>query len=528
MIEFELKFQIPPGRRDAVRSFVAGRGRPLLRPVDLQALYFDTPRRLLARAGIALRLRHEGAGWVQTLKGAATDGIGREEYNLTLQHLGDSRSPPDVDPRRHRDVPLGKRLVELLAADADPDTDTGLRCSYRSDVRRLLRQLKTRFGTVELAFDEGHLVSEGSKLEICELEIELISGHPMAVIDAARRWAPRFGLWLDTRSKAERGDLLARGERIAVAQSQVARTTLHEQHSPRAALQASIVAVRNAILANASQIASGLFDAEHVHQLRVMLRRLRVHLRLFADDPAAAASGRPLAAPAAELFRGLGAGRDRSVLAGPVSTNIVAALRQAGDDGEFQLPNADDADARMVELVRSLASQQLLLGLVEATLPAFVDVPSASEGRVSLAGAAPADAKLIKQSHLSSLLAKRLGHWQRSIARDAGKFDELDEAARHRLRKHVKRLRYAIEATNGLFDKRRSKAVTKPLKSAQLLLGDLNDLSTAIQVFGGVAGADHRAWFARGWLIAQQQTQVDCVARPMKRLALAMRKKRLR
>ena len=43
-----------------------------------------------------------------------------------------------------------------------------------------------------------------------ELEIELISGHPQAVIDAGRDCVQRFGLWLDTQTKAHRGDRLAR------------------------------------------------------------------------------------------------------------------------------------------------------------------------------------------------------------------------------------------------------------------------------------------------------------------------------
>ncbi len=523
MIEFELKFQIPPARREAVRAFVAGSKRPALRPVHLQAIYFDTPQRLLARSGIALRVRREGEVWVQTLKGAATDGLGREEYNLPLQDGRNNSEPPAVDPQRHHDMPLGKRLVALLASNPDD----GLQCSYRSDVKRLQRRLKTRFGTVELAFDDGHLLSAGDRLAICELEIELINGHPMAVIDVARRWALRFGLWLDIRSKAERGDLLARGLSVSPANSDIAPSTLHEQHRPRAALQASIAAVRNPILANASQIASGSFDPEHVHQLRVMLRRLRVILRLFGDDPAAAELGQPLVEPAADLFRGLGVGRDRSVLAGQVSADIEAALRHAGDAGGLPLPGADDADARTVDLVRSSDSQHLLLGLIEATLPSVADVHSVGDGGGPLADAARPGAEPAKPARLRSMLRHRLGRWQRSISRDAGKFAELDDTARHQLRKHVKRLRYAIDAANDLLDKRKAKALAKPLKRAQQILGDINDLSTAIGAFD-TGNADHRAWFARGWLIARQQALVDEGAKPMKRLARAMRKKKLR
>ncbi len=523
MIEFELKFQIPPARRDAVRAFVAGSKRPALRPLRLQASYFDTPQRLLARSGIALRVRREGAAWVQTLKGAAPDGLGREECNHPLDDGDDINTPPDVDPLRHRGVPLGDQLIDLLASNPDDR----LQCSYRSEVMRLQRQLKTRFGTVELAFDEGQLIGAGDRLAICELEIELITGHPMAVIDVARRWAMRFGLWLDTRSKAERGDLLSRGLNVSPPHADIAQSALHEQHPPRMALQASIASVRNPILANASQIASGRFDPEHVHQLRVMLRRLRVMLRLFGDDPAAAELGLPLVEPAADLFRGLGAGRDRSVLAGPVSADIQAALRQAGEGGELPLPGSDDADAGTVELVRSSPSQSLLLSLVEVTLSAMVDAHASVDSTLSLPDPGHSGGKPARTARLRRLLLRRLGHWQASISRAAGNFDELDENARHQLRKHVKRLRYAIDAADDVLDKRRAKAIRKPLKQAQQVLGEINDLATALRAFDR-PDAGHRDWFARGWLIARQQALIGGGVKSMNRLARATRKKKLR
>lgn len=523
MIEFELKFQIPPARRAAVRAFVAGNKRPALPPIHLQAIYFDTPQRLLAASGIALRVRREGAVWVQTLKGAAADGLGREECNHTLQDATSAGTPPEVDPQRHRGLPLGDRLIDLLASNPAER----LQCSYRSDVKRLRRQLKTRFGSVELAFDEGHLLSTTDRLAICELEIELINGHPLAVIDVARRWALRFGLWLDIRSKAERGDLLARGLSVSPPRSDIAPAALHEQHPPRIALQASIASVRNPILANASQIASGRFDAEHLHQLRVMLRRLRVILRLFGDDPAAAELGLPLVEPAAELFRGLGTGRDRSVLASQVSTDIEAALRQAGEAGPLPVPGVDDVDARMVELVRASASQSLLLDLVQVTLPAVVDVHTAHDDKLSPAEPTHPGDKSARPVRLRKLLLSRLGRWQRAIARDADQFVELDETARHQLRKHVKRLRYAIEAAKGLLDERKVKAIRKPLKQAQQVLGEINDLATALGAFNR-PDAGHLAWFARGWLIARQRALVDAGVEPMQRLARATRKKKLR
>ncbi len=62
MTEIELRFQIPESQWPAVRRWVAGAGKSVAAQERLQASYFDTPERDLARAGFALRLRREGRG----------------------------------------------------------------------------------------------------------------------------------------------------------------------------------------------------------------------------------------------------------------------------------------------------------------------------------------------------------------------------------------------------------------------------------------------------------------------------------
>src|SRR5258706_8660457 len=86
---------------------------------------------------------------------------------------------------------------------------------FLTKIRRRSSDLRTRLGVVELAFDEGAIVAGDRRMPVCELEIELVRGSPLAVIATAKQWVLRHGLWLDTRSKAERGDMLARGESAA-------------------------------------------------------------------------------------------------------------------------------------------------------------------------------------------------------------------------------------------------------------------------------------------------------------------------
>ncbi len=512
MIEFELKFQIPPQRRDAVRAFVSGKAGAS-RHERLQALYFDTAERSLARAQMALRLRREGSAWVQTLKGVATDGIGRDESEVGLDRNG--ASEPALDPQRHADEPVGRRLLDLLG----DRPGQALRCSFRSDVRRLTRTLRSRHGSVELAFDEGDLQADGERIALCELEIELERGHPLAVIDVARRWALRHGCWLDMRSKAQRGDMLARG--IAVAPPRkAARFDLDPQDSALEALRSAIRGCREQILANASQIASGRHDAGHVHQLRVGLRRLRSALELFADDPQAEALAQSIAGPAKRLFGELGALRDRSVLDGPLATSVAQALHEVAPGSGFAALPAQPGDdsPSAVEVVRSPASQHLLLDLIAVGLPP-VPQPATAQPRgtaAAVAAAAPPQALSIS---LRKQLRRRLLKWQRSVARDAGRVGELDTAARHALRKRVKRLRYAAEMASSVLGRKSTRAAVGPLRVAQDRLGELNDVATALQSSAEARERDPQRWFALGWLLARRDALLDAALPAMRKLA---------
>ena len=522
-MEVELKFQVPKDRRGAVLAWVRGSASPAPRRERLQAAYFDTPDRLLAQAGLALRLRREGRRWVQTLKGLGADGLSREEHNLPLAAADLPTGEPLADPRRHAGVPVGQRLLALL----DGQPEQALRCTYRTDIWRLTRHLRSRLGRVELAFDEGWLIAGDARLPVCELEIELLEGHPGAVIDVARRWALRHGLWLDSRSKAERGDLLARGIDVAPPR-RATEATLHRRQSPREALQSVIGHCREQIVVNAAQVAAGALEPEHVHQLRVGLRRLRSGLQLFADDAAAAAVAAPLAEPAAQLFRRLGAARDAAVLEGEVALALQQALAEVDARATLPLPGPSPAAEAPAQVLRDPLSQGLLLDLIAAGLPA--EPAQLPRRRAAAAAPGPVTADAVAESgseasslRLRPLLAQRLARWHRAILKDAAAFDTLDIEARHRLRKRIKRLRYAAEFAAGLYAPARVRATLKPLRRVQERLGLLNDVALGLAVFEALKDQHPRAWFALGWLLARRDALLAGAPAELQALADAPR-----
>jgi hypothetical protein len=223
MHEIELKFGLPASQLDALRAELARLGADIARPQILQAAYFDTPDRRLAQARAALRVRREDDDWVQTFKSAGLNTMVRVEDNQPATPPAASADGEALRPdlSRHGEA---ARQVLMQALGWEPERDppghhSGLVALYRTDMRRTRARLTVATdtpheGMVELALDEGAILAgEGTQQRceaVCELEIELLSGSPQAVILAAEAWVTRFGLWLDTQTKAHRGDRLAR------------------------------------------------------------------------------------------------------------------------------------------------------------------------------------------------------------------------------------------------------------------------------------------------------------------------------
>jgi CHAD domain-containing protein len=101
------------------------------------------------------------------------------------------------------------------------------------------------------------------------------------------------------------------------------------------------------------------------------------------------------------------------------------------------------------------------------------------------------------------LAQKRLRRWHDRIAADWARFDELEEADLHALRKRIKRQRYAVEFVAPVMGRRRTGRYLSALARIQERMGELNDLFLARQRYQALVAADAAAWFALGWLAAR-------------------------
>lgn len=463
-LEFELKLAVPREAREALRrAFLLPRTKP--RMVRLQARYFDTPDRALASAGMALRVRREGRRWVQTLKTTGAGEVGRQEFET-------ARPDASLDLAALSATPA----AGVLGAALQPSTQV-LELRFETAIRRWVRLQRVRGGVVELAFDEGRILAGERSIEVCELEIELVRGSRQVVFDVARRWQKRFGLVLDARSKAERGNLLAMGEEVP-APTRAAAVRLGRGADAAGAFSVCVRSCVGQIERNASALALAGGSDEHVHQLRVGIRRLRSLWRFFDGWIPVIPEHR--AAEARALFCALGAHRDFAVLTGEVEPRILAAGMP-----EAVLAHAEQPVPRAAEIVRAPQAQAWLLEIVES-----VECPLAADPQGDPAG------------RFKPLAVKRLRHWHDRLIAPSEEFGRLDAARRHALRKRAKRLRYALEFSASLFESKRLRRYLRRLSALQSVLGELNDLAIARSAYASRGDAP-AAWYARGWIAAR-------------------------
>ncbi len=490
--ETELKFQVPEGKRGALRRALRGRDPGGASMLQLRAYYVDTPDRRLAGAGMALRLRRENRRWVQTLKARGEGMFSRLEHDVPVQPPAIGK-PPQLDLNA-----FAGTAAESVLRTALGDEAPAMQVIFTTDVRRTLRLVKSGRSVIEVALDEGALSAAGASWPLCEIEFELKSGSMEDLIALARRWVARFHLWLDVRTKADRGDQLARRQRTGpVVHASTASVDLHDKTSADAALRLMVADCLAHLLPNAAEVARDsavASEPEHLHQTRVALRRLRSALRNYGAFSTATQASWTTGLKT--LFDQLGAARDRDALEG----TVLPALRKAGSPPLDLLvpPPAGDPAAAL----RSRACNQLLLDLIGFAQGAPLDVDAPG---------------------LRGQLRQRLRHVYRQLRADADTFPTMDDAGRHRTRKRVKRMRYSVELVSAMWRPKAVNELLGGLRLAQELLGELNDLMLAERLCRQRVESDARIWFALGWIAARRAALLSETAVALRQVATAPR-----
>jgi inorganic triphosphatase YgiF len=494
MHEVELKLQVPQDRRDALESAL---GVTRWQHLPLRAHYFDTADTLLAQHGFSLRLRKEGERWVQTLKGPGKHPMQRLEDEVDVAG-GDETPAPDL--ARHRQGAAGKALATALGGKSS-DGKPALQEQFSTQVDRYTQLMERGSTKVEVAYDHGAIHAGGKSTPVCELEVELKGGSPGMLCEMARPWVEAHGLWLSVVSKAQRGEQLAAGRAWGpVVKAGV--PALDWSMTSQAMLQAVVASCLEQILPNAGEVALGSMEAEHVHQARVGLRRLRTALREIGDF---AGDEELLDAKQLEVlattFSRLGEIRDQET----VSRVVQAKLQDAGAPPELHWPRPEQKLHSPDAAVQDTVFQTVLLDLLAFTLRE------------------PVPAKDCKKGKCGKALEKRLSKLHRQVEQDGERFTEISLEHQHRVRKRLKRLRYLSEFVTPLYGTHAVERYVQALRPAQDALGEHNDDVVGLDAYRRATAQQAQAWFAVGWLTAALRESARECQRALRKVADAPR-----
>ena len=491
--EIELKLLVAPERladfNDA--PIIAAYARNKGTRKHLKAIYYDTPKRTLRRDGFSFRVRQSGARFTQTVKTeSSNDPLRRGEWEAAV---------PSMAP----DIALAMPLVsDKLRAELERHP---VEAVFSSDIHRHQRLVDLPSGTVELAFDHGHLTAGDRSLPVSEIELELKSGSPSAIWELALRLAEHGQVKPSIRTKSARGFDLA------------ADTAPRAPKPPKLRLDPSISLdeafseiLRSCLLHLLQSLpaAEDGRDPEGMHQLRVALRRLRSALDLMRSVVSLAKLDL-MRAEAKWLAGSLSGARDWDVFRQETLLTVAQGCPSiAGFDTLGAL--ADERRASCYDQARlALADrrcQYLVIGL-----GAWIEARGwrsevAPEGLAQLAEPAINFARNI----LSTQHAK--------VLKRGRKFKSLPIEERHHVRLAAKKLRYVADFLLPLCGQSKSaKRFSRRLADLQQELGIYNDMavttSLLADVGAGSSGNGVAAAAIAGW---QAHAMVGIEARLLK------------
>lgn len=494
--ETELKLALP-ARQVPVFERLMARRRSTPQHQQLWTRYFDTPDFALSRRGVAVRIRRAGRRWLQTLKTEGERGGGlsqREEFEVPVARnaLDWARFPPAA--LAHVPEGLRAQLVPL----------------FETRFKRTAWQVRGQAGArIEVALDVGEVRAGARTLPLCEVELELKSGQPDALIALALALTARaHGARLDwlplDASKAERGWRLARDERAAPV-------PLAPVLLPRGgSVEEGFVAICTACLAQFQANLPGALedrDIEYVHQARVALHRLRVALRLYR---------RVCPLPQGELPAGL---RALAAALGPVRDwDVLCCVTLPQVAPAFADPAAWQPMMQVVQARRRAARQAMQDAIAQAGPTAWL--LAFHRWLAQQAWRSDPAQQAARQEPLQAWAARALQASHKKLVRSARDFAKQSPQQRHALRLWVKRQRYAAEFFETLQGAAPRAKYQRRLHELQSSLGHANDVHIARALLGNALDGDpgagdggspvHRASrFVLGWLARQAVEPAD-------------------
>lgn len=171
---------------------IAGALRTPWEHIAMETTYYDMPSRCLSQRHWTLRHRLEGTRHVLCLKTPTDVPHARNEFEI------EANQPDSTALAQLCRSGAPEQLLEL----ADPAL---LQATCGARFQRQVATIAFADGsTAAISGDVGELYGPTQRTDFCEMELELTSGAPDAMLAFARKLADIYGLHLEPKSKYAR------------------------------------------------------------------------------------------------------------------------------------------------------------------------------------------------------------------------------------------------------------------------------------------------------------------------------------
>lgn len=426
----------------------------------LVSVYFDTPDFDLRHSGVSLRVRRVDGRYVQSVKCEGSTVLGRFECE-------DEVAGPGPDAARVADAGIQALFKKVDAPDS-------LKPVFTTDIQRAAWMLKIDGTTIECALDRGHIRRGRRRLPVSELELELKSGSAGPLFDAATQLSRRAAVRLEWETKGQRGYVL-------MGHPASSPSSWPPQLSPKMHVREALAAIVDCCLGQIAEAETRLRHGERteaVNKMRVGVRRLRATLSTFRR--ALPGEGRlPFERDLRWPQDSLGAARDWDVFSKSGLEPLAQANNGSGDVRPLARATAR-ARARAYEQLRHALATRRYTGLILAIM-------GWRHALIADSGVAKASEHALQRSILD-YAPRELRRRSRKIRRLGRRLERLHGPELHKLRIHIKKLRYATESFSGLLQRKCTRKPLRRLNKLQDVLGDLNDARTAPRLVDALPG----------------------------------------
>jgi triphosphatase len=471
--EIELKLRLPADSIVRLQRHPLLKSLSISRPVtkELHTVYYDTSDYDLRRNNAAFRLRRIGKRWIQSIKGGGGSIAGlHQRYEWESPVLG---LQPDFT--KIPDLVLGGLFDNAALREQ-------LRPLFTTEFKRSARLLRLMDGSeAELCLDRGRIVAGNASMLFCEIELELKSGSPLPLFQLALDLLPTVPLRLENVSKAERGYRLASGNKFPVLKA--VPVHLVAEMSASEAFRAIVWNCLDHLHSNEAGMLE-CSDIEHLHQMRVALRRERSAFSIFFKSAFA-----PVTQELKWLSGQLGPARDWDVF---VTGTLAGVCAQFAAHPELivlqekceQLRRHHTDAAR--NAVESAHYTEMMLKLGAWLNAESWPVPpglSASDDLLETG------LKMRVKEFAEALLA----HRHKQLKKYGKKLKNLSAPALHSMRIVAKKQRYAAEFFAGLYPHNKTKRYIKSLAEFQDLLGAMNDTAVIERLLSELPAGENKS-----------------------------------